>query len=203
MYKRIKICILCMIFPILAGCKDDSGLYLQQQEENLLELSETEGTESMTVEDTASPTKETEEAKEQKEIYVQVSGAVKRPGVYHLPEGSRIFQAVEMAGGITDLADFDSINQAEVLSDGQMVYVYEEGEVATVLEQQKDDGKIDLNTATKEQLMTLPGVGASKADSIISYRESCGGFQKIEDLMEIEGIKEGVFSKIKDLIKIS
>lgn len=135
-------------------------------------------------------------------VYVQVSGAVVKPGVYQLPADSRVFMAVELAGGLTPEADEGSLNQAQAVSDGQQIYVYAVGEQARQEEARESDGRVNLNTATAQELMALPGIGQAKADSIISYRESSGGFQAIEDLMKIEGIKEGVFSKIKDRIKI-
>lgn len=146
-----------------------------------------------------------EESLKDQTIYVQVSGAVKCPGVYQLEAGSRIFQAVELAGGVTESADISSLNQAEVLQDGQMIYVLRQGEVRasqTEEAEEEKDGKVNLNTAAEAELMTLPGIGASKARSIIAWREEHGGFRQIEDLMKIEGIKEGVFSKIKDSVKV-
>ncbi|MCI9149471.1 MAG: hypothetical protein HFI42_03085 [Lachnospiraceae bacterium] len=143
------------------------------------------------------------DGRQQELIYVQVSGAVVKPGVYQVPAGSRVFVAVELAGGLTPEADEGSLNQAQALSDGQQVYVYALGEeYDRPGDVQAADGRVNLNTATAEELMSLPGIGQAKADSIISYRESSGGFQAIEDLMKIEGIKEGVFSKIKDRIRI-
>lgn len=152
------------------------------------------------------------EAKPQKEeetdiIYVQVSGAVNHPGVYELPLGSRVFQALELAGGMTQEAQEKSINQAQTLEDGQMIWVPTVEEAAALPEQQpeslaKDDGKVNLNTATKEELQTLPGIGEAKAQSIVAWREEHGSFTQIEDIMKIEGIKEGVFSKIKDSVKV-
>lgn len=144
-------------------------------------------------------------------VYVQVSGAVAKPGVYELEEGSRIFQAVALAGGMTEEADGSALNQAAALSDGQMVYVPKQGE-PTVQgagtpsvgfgQAQQADGKVNLNTATEAELMALPGIGEAKARSILAWREQHGSFSQIEDLMEIEGIKDGVFSKIKDSIKV-
>ncbi|MEY8235201.1 helix-hairpin-helix domain-containing protein [Lachnospiraceae bacterium 66-29] len=152
------------------------------------------------------------EAKSQKEeetdiIYVQVSGAVNHPGVYELPLGSRVFQALELAGGMTQEAQEKSINQAQTLEDGQMIWVPTVEEAAALPKQQpeslaKDDGKVNLNTATKEELQTLPGIGEAKAQSIVAWREEHGSFTQIEDIMKIEGIKEGVFSKIKDSVKV-
>ena len=178
---------------LLTGCNNNqSALYVEQQEDNT------------TVSDTqAEQTPETTQAPAL--IYVQVSGAVKNPGVYSLPEGSRIFEAVELAGGLTEQADINSINQAQVLSDGQMIYVYAIGEAELKNQEtaEKDDGLVNINTASVEQLMTLPGIGQSKAEAIVSYREEQGAFEKIEELMNITGIKEGVFSKIKDQIKVN
>lgn len=141
---------------------------------------------------------------EKEQIYVQVSGAVVKPGVYTLDAGSRIFQAIELAGGVTESADTGSLNQAEILSDGQMVYIMETGEDEKEGSPaaKQDDGKVNINTATESELMTLPGIGESKARSILAWREANGNFTQIEDLMKVEGIKDGVFSKIKDSVKL-
>ena len=150
---------------------------------------------------------ELSEPKETEEIYVQVCGAVKHPGVYSLPQGSRVFQAVELAGGLSKEADAKSLNQAESLSDGQMIKVLTKEEAKALGDGptnagSTDDGKINLNTATREELLRLSGIGDAKADSILAWREQHGGFSQIEDLMKIEGIKEGVFSKIRDYVKV-
>lgn len=105
-----------------------------------------------------------------------------------------------MAGGFSEEAAVSRINQAEVLKDETRLYIPTMNEI--VEEQSKEDGKVNLNTATKEELMTLPGVGQSKAALIIQYREEHGKFQTIEDIMNISGIKEGLFGKIKDYIKV-
>ena len=141
-------------------------------------------------------------------LYVYICGAVKHPDVYQLPEGSRIKDVIQKAGGFSENADQIRVNLAEKVEDGQQIYIPKEGEkvesgVLTDSEQEsgnQKEAKIDLNTATREQLMTLPGIGASKADAILTYREEHGSFQKIEDLKEISGIKDGVFQKLKDLI---
>lgn len=139
-----------------------------------------------------------EEASES--IFVYVCGAVNCEGVYELPFGSRGYEAIVMAGGFRKDAATTQINQAEILEDEATLYVPTVYEVAE--SQSEDDGKVNLNTATKEELMTLPGVGEAKASSIISYREEQGAFKSIEDIMQISGIKEGLFEKIKDYIKI-
>ena len=148
-------------------------------------------------------------------LYVHVCGAVNAPGVYELRTDARIYEALEAAGGMTEDAAADWINQAEALSDGERIYVptQEEAEESaqSVSGQWADlngnaggsvSDKININTAAKEELMTLSGIGASKAESILKYRQEHGNFQSIEDLKKIEGIKDGVFNKIKDDITV-
>lgn len=148
-------------------------------------------------------------------LYVHVCGAVNAPGVYELKTDARIYEALEAAGGMTEDAAADRINQAEALSDGERIYVptQEEAEESaqSVSGRWADPNgnaggsvsdKININTAAKEELMTLSGIGASKAESILKYRQEHGNFQNIEDLKKIEGIKDGVFNKIKDDITV-
>ena len=133
-------------------------------------------------------------------IYVHVCGAVQNEGVYELPIGSRIYEAIEKAGGFREDAATTEINQAEVLEDAMKVYV---PTIAELLEMQsKKSGKVNINQASKEELMTLPGVGEAKAESIIQYREANGSFKHIEEIMEITGIKEGLYEKIKEFIQV-
>lgn len=179
----ISIILLLICIIVLGGCGKQDNIEVQEAE--LLDSPE-----------------EPEKVQENL-IYVQISGAVACPGVYMLPEGSRLFEAIEQAGGVTGEADVSLVNQAQILTDGQMVYIMEQGEAKSQEESQLEDGRVNLNTATAEQLMTLSGIGQAKARSIIAWREENGAFSKIEDLMEIEGIKEGVFSKIKDSIKVN
>jgi len=138
-------------------------------------------------------------------IFVHVCGEVNSPGVYELREGSRIFEAVNAAGGMTKTAAENSINQAQILSDGQQVYIpsEEEAESQEKESRAKDYGKVNINQASKEELMELSGIGEAKADAIIRHREEKGNFSSIEEIMEIEGIKEGVFRKIQDQITVS
>lgn len=133
-------------------------------------------------------------------IFVYVCGAVECEGVYELPVGSRTYEAVEMAGGFRSDAATTELNQAQVLEDEARLYVPTLAEV--VGEKAEDDGKVNINTASKEELMSLPGVGESRAESIVQYREDVGAFRTVEDIMQISGIKEGLFVKIKELIKV-
>ena len=198
--RRIWAAVFCCLLLAVTGCRSKSGLYVEQGASSEAEEA-SEQAEDGTV--------GSEEAADM--IYVQVSGAVVSPGVYMLPAGSRVFEAVELAGGMTQEADVNALNQALVLSDGQMVYVFAVGEQRSGQEtgngqgaaQEPEDGRINLNTATVEELMTLPGIGQSKAESIVSWREENGAFGSVEDIMNITGIKEGVFSRIKDHIKVN
>ena len=148
------------------------------------------------------------------EYVVHVCGAVENPGVYTLLSGSRIYQAVEAAGGFTPQAGEDYLNQADLVCDGMKIYVPTLEEVGEADWQDflgqsleygspaEKSGLVNINTADEELLCTLQGVGSSKAKSIISYRETYGAYQKIEDIMKVEGIKEGLFQKIKDSITV-
>ena len=194
--KIVQIVIMSCILAVLSGCREDSDFYIAKDSLPQLTEESSEENEEIAV----------EEIEPQTCIYVQVCGAVHNPGVYSLTEGSRVFEAIELAGGLKEDADLKAINQAQILTDGQMVYVYAIGE-AHVQEAQGaesfTDGKVNINTASVQQLMTLPGIGESKARQIIDFREENGGFERIEDIMNISGIKEGVFSKIKDFIKVN
>lgn len=172
----------------LTGCRKKTAVYDSAAEEITTEAAETE----TTGEEKAAS------------IWVYVCGEVRAPGVYELPEGSRITDAVEAAGGMTGDAAETYLNLAETLSDGQKIEV-PSVEMAEALEEaaaQDTSGLVNLNRATEAELMTLSGIGESKAKEIIRYRESRGGFQKPEDLMNIPGIKEGVFYKIRDQITV-
>ena len=172
----------------LTGCRKKTAVYDSAAEEITTEAAETE----TTGEEKAAS------------IWVYVCGEVRDPGVYELPEGSRITDAVEAAGGMTGDAAETYLNLAETLSDGQKIEV-PSVEMAEALEEaaaQNTSGLVNLNRATEAELMTLSGIGESKAKEIIRYRESRGGFQKPEDLMNIPGIKEGVFHKIRDQITV-
>lgn len=143
-------------------------------------------------------------------IYVYVCGSVAKPGVYELNEGSRICDALELAGGVTEDGVPEALDQAKPVADGQTIYVPNSSEEWDRTSQDNSGvgsstsdpamTGININTASKDELMTLPGIGESKATDIIRYREEHGGFKTIEEIMNIQGIKEGVFNKIKDMI---
>ena len=154
--------------------------------------------------------------------YVYVCGAVNAPGVYELPAGSRVYEAIAIAGGMTGEADGRSLNQAAQVADGQQITVYtreeteklqKNGSSAAMAGQAGESGgnlssgesgkaKVNINTAGREELMTLHGIGAARADAILAYREEHGTFSRIEDIMNVEGIKEKAFAKIRDDIVV-
>lgn len=140
---------------------------------------------------------------DEEQICVHVCGRVCRPGVVMLPVGSRVWEAVEAAGGLAEDAQDTAVNLAEVLQDGQKVYIPAIGEsVAEDAAQATDSGRVNLNTADAVRLQTLSGIGASRAEDILSYRETHGGFQTIEEIMQVPGIKESIYEKIKDKITV-
>lgn len=166
---------------------------------------------------------------EAKTLVVHICGAVSAPGVYELPAGSRIIDAVEAGGGFLPEADEACCNLAEEIVDGCQIYIMTKSESCADGQTEKkagiqtspdsdmqttdrnvrsnsapavENGLVNLNTADVAALMTLPGIGESRAKAIISYREQQGAFTKIEDIMKISGIKQAAFSKIKDKITV-
>lgn len=126
------------------------------------------------------------------DVIVEIKGEVKYPGLYQLSSQARIYDLVQLAGGFTADADTDSVNMAEVLKDGTVIYV------GTKKSNQR--GKISLNQATLEELMTLKGIGEVKAQNIIEYRERVGGFNSINELKNVQGISENLFEQIKEYL---
>lgn len=178
--------------------------------------------ETLTLQEAADDQEETEKKEnvsenqgtEDKMIIVHVCGKVRKEGVVTLPAGSRIYQAIEMAGGMTDEAASSCLNLAEVLTDGARVYVPGKEEVEQGKFLPGDGGgtnstfsgnkeeKVNINRASKEELMTLSGIGESRAEAILQYRTEHGTFASIEDLKNVSGIKDGIYEKIKDKITV-
>lgn len=182
----------------------------RQQEDELL------AAESVTVEPESVLEKaETASAESEEEpdtfLYVYVCGAVVDPGVYRLHPGQRIYEAIDLAGGFTEEAAESYLNLAEPVTDGMKVEVpgkeqaeeWQESGLVTGSSPGQGNGKVNLNTAAKELLMTLNGIGEARAADIIRYRQEHGKFEKIEDIMQVPGIKETAFQKIKDEITVS
>lgn len=143
---------------------------------------------------------------EHKTIMVDVKGMVKYPGVYELPTGSRMIDAIEIAGGYLPESDSININHAQILSDEMAIYVPYKGEEAVtsvqLVQSEADDGKININTADESKLTSLPGIGPSKAKAIVSFREENGLFTALEDLKKVTGIGDKTYEQLEDQIKI-
>ncbi|MDY2987333.1 MAG: helix-hairpin-helix domain-containing protein [Peptoniphilus sp.] len=136
-----------------------------------------------------------------KEIYVHVAGRVKSPGLVKLLPESRVIDAVNACGGMFDDADINNINLAKKLSDEDRIYIPHIGEVEESSSSNSNLGKININTASKEDLTKLPNVGEKTAQSIIKYREK-NQFKKIEDIMNVPGIGEKTFESLQDSISV-
>jgi len=142
------------------------------------------------------------------EIGVYVVGAVLNPGVYFLPQGSRVDDALEAAGGPTDEADLVRVNLVKRVCDEEQIYVPRLGEENPPLPPPSGSsggqagGKIDINTATAAELETLPGIGPVRAQRIVDYRKANGPFTAIEDIKNVRGIGDAIFADIEDLITV-
>lgn len=132
-------------------------------------------------------------------VIIDIKGAVKKEGVYEMPNGLRVKDALERAGGLLPDAETGSINLAQLVHDQMMVAVPRKGEQAASSSPAKEE-KVAINIATKEELETVPGIGPKKAERILQYREQHGSFQKLEDLLEVEGIGEKSLEKLKEEI---
>ncbi|MFI3208840.1 MAG: helix-hairpin-helix domain-containing protein [Eubacteriales bacterium] len=197
-----RICWILLFLCICTGCRSNAT----DETESLVVLDDNFNTTSEEMTESSEEEVSTElEVIEMISVYV--CGAVNNEGVYELAYGSRIYEALEAAGGMTEEAMKTYLNLAEVLVDGQKIYVPTDDEVEEGLvtsydesEEGSSSGKVNINTASKSELMTLTGIGEAKADSIIAYRESNGTFTAPEDIMLIDGIKEGVYNQIADEI---
>ncbi len=222
--------IFCLVSVILllffiCSCKDVELATVKESETGLVE--ETADNKGKTEEKTEELSKKTsqdikedaaDKFEEEGEVCVYICGAVVNEGVYSLKKDSRIKDLLLMAGGYSDDAAKGYVNLAEKLVDGEKVYIpylsevestspkdykYEDEVSSSSKDKTADDsGLVNLNTASKAELMTLPGIGEVRAEEIIRYREEHGKFEDVEDLMNVEGIKTGVFEKIKDLVII-
>lgn len=190
----------------MTGCRDTEAEIFTEEE-----ISSAQKEEDEKYQISQAPQKEQEQKPQ--DIYVDVCGAVKKPGVYRLKAGARIYEAIEKAGGFSEEAQPRSVNQAQPVSDGEQITVLtkEEAKEGTSAREsagsgqnpaQAADGRVNINTADETQLQTLSGIGQARARAIIEYREKNGDFSAIEEIMEVEGIKEGIFEKIKDEIVV-
>ena len=225
--KKIIFVILCMLMCVCQGCSDEEVMEIISEEADKEENADDSIEEASDA--LADNTEKTEniETNDSQSFVVYVSGYVNNPGVYELSAGSRVIDAIDAAGGYSKEAYDNYLNLASLIADGQMIYVPSEEEVESgSIERGVASGAdgsgvggvtggngggnggnssgsgalVNINQASKEELMTLPGIGESKADKIIAYREENGRFSTPEGIMEISGIKDGLYNKIKDKI---
>lgn len=163
-----------------------------------------------------------EVSKENTNVFVDIKGSVNNPGVYEVSNTSRVNDVISLAGGLTENADTSDINLAKIVKDEMTIIIYSKEEVlekykkevctcdcpyitndACITEESNEENNlININTASLEELITLPGLGESKAKEIISYREKNGNFTSIENIKNVTGIGEAIFEKIKDYITV-
>lgn len=138
------------------------------------------------------------------DLYVHVSGAVRSPGLYVLPPGSRVVDAVAAAGGFTDDAERDAVNLARTVTDGEQLPVPRVGETpaAGAASGTTADGRVNLNTADASQLEELPRIGPALAERIVAWRDDNGRFTSVDDLLAVPGIGDKMLSSLRDLVTV-
>lgn len=216
----------CVCF--LSACSADEEVLFVENSEMMLAGTDSEAATEVSGQEDGIPVLEEEETSGQPVVFVEdakitvhVCGAVQSCGVYELGEGSRVMDAVLAAGGFLEDADEEYVNLATLLADGDKVRIPTQNETAELaagdgisevggvigpgsMEETENavQKKVNINTADAQELCTLPGIGQTRAESILSYRNEHGGFVRIEDIMQVSGIKENSFEKIKDKITV-
>ncbi|MDE6363973.1 MAG: helix-hairpin-helix domain-containing protein [Lachnospiraceae bacterium] len=221
------LCVVCVLIfalldpVLLCGCastRDEVALELAEPEstvsKSMTQMSEIEADTKTQMQEIEMPIA-IESAPRQ--VYIYLCGAVALPGVYCLAEGSRLYEAVELAGGLTQEADENCLNMARQITDGEQIVILTLDEAASLKEAgaykypteaaaqastPQEAGLVNINTATVPELTSVSGIGESRAKAIVDYREKYGRFGSIEDIKNVDGIKDGLFSKIKDKITI-
>lgn len=185
------------------------GIYLMVNKEAQVDTTMWEETSLTTMAEVA-----TDATKERAEtmIYVDIKGAVKVPGIYQLKNQQRIWDALALAGGVSEEADTTQVNYAQKVKDQMIIYVPKKGEpvpqsLETLQEsapaQQNQEEKINLNTATEAELQTISGIGAKKAQEIIRFRDEQGPFKTVEELKNVPGIGEKTVERLKDMLTVT
>jgi len=207
--KEYKIIVICAGLGLVLG-----GFFLLKpvaqtpaKESNLQTEVTTVSKDSASEKEEKSQKSETEEVVEKDLITVDVKGAVKSPGIYDLPVGSRINDAVQKAGGLTDNADSKSINLAQRISDEALVYVPTKEETTSQeahsnASNTKENKKVNLNKASLEELKQVKGLGGKRAQDIIDHRETNGKFKSVDDLKKVSGIGAKTVEKLKEYVTV-
>lgn len=201
MKKRLFLPVVWMTAIVLTACSPDSVLIVGGET-----YTAPLGQQEISEEVWAAETDGVPESADGAVVMVHICGWVAAPGVYGVPEGSRVYEVIELAGGFLPEAAESYLNLAQVVSDGQKLVVPSVDEVESdrygQIADDAENGLVNINTADKERLMTLPGIGQSRAEAIIAWREQNGSFQTPEEIMQVSGIKEAAYEKIKRLITV-
>lgn len=203
--KEYKIIVICTALGLLVG-----GFFLLKPDSQTpVKETNLQAEVAAVSKDSSTEKEEKDESVEQDLITVDVKGAVKSPGIYDLPVGSRVNDAVQKAGGLTEQADSKSLNLAQKVSDEALVYVPTKGEESA--SQQAGSGtasstnkekKINLNKASLEELKQVKGLGGKRAQDIIDHRETNGKFKSVEELNKVSGIGAKTIEKLKDYVTV-
>lgn len=186
--KKYIVLTMVAVLVFFTGCKDkNTQVSLTDKAENNSQTTRVESGEN---------SEEPSESLE--EIYVYVSGQVNNPGVYCLKSNDRVFMAIEKAGGLTKKAQKQGVNMAEVLKDGQNIVVLSQKEYYAKLK----ENLVNINTADVEGLTSLSGIGETRAKAIIAYREENGDFKTKEDIKNVSGIGDSIYSNIEKMITV-
>lgn len=223
--SKKSVCVVCVFLyalfepVLLCGCtasRDEVAMALAD-EQSVVQESAASMTEVSFPDEAAGAANENAAESEPPQVYIYVCGAVELPGVYGLRQGSRLYEAVELAGGLTADADENCLNMARQITDGEQVVILTQEESLALKEAggypclsgdpaqetaAQDLGLVNINTATAAELTTVSGIGAGRAQAIIDYREQNGSFASIDEIKKVDGIKDGLFSKIKDKITV-
>ncbi len=195
-----------LLLGSLAGCAEPQVQFVEQTTGS----SRVEETSDTAVSSVAEVSRTADSAT----VYVHVCGAVKEAGVYELPADARVFEAIRAAGGLAEDAAGERVNQARILTDGEELYIPTKDEILSAsaklstlpgggAAEQDADNRININTADADTLTSLNGIGKSRAEAIIAWREENGGFSSIEEIKNIDGIADKTYEKLKDRITVN
>lgn len=215
-YKKYLILASCLVLFAVAGI----GYFMLNNNDSVITevLAETTSTTSAVKEEST-------------KLYFDIKGSVKKPGVYEFTQGDKIIDAINKAGGLTKNATTNNLNLSKKLTNEMVIYVFSKNELTTTKAYEQisnaseckcetieinncvdknttnestnnETSKININTDNKEKLMTISGIGSSKADAIIEYRTKNGNFKTTEDIMNVSGISKTIYDKIKDIITV-
>lgn len=176
-YLKIIIILVVAISIVLSSCANHQEITISEEEPTLKEVNY---------------------------YMIDLRGEVYRPGIYKVQKGSLIIDVINLAGGLREEADLSQINLVEMINDNCKIIINKRQDPSTTVENKvdKDNNKININTCTIEQLMTLPNIGSVKAKAIVEYRKANGSFKSIDNLLEVTGIGQSLFNQIKDLITV-